>query len=156
VTGAYPDQPYPPPGGYGGPPPGGYGGPPYGWAPVPRRGAGMATAALVLGIIAIVLCFTAFGGILLGLLAVVLGAVALRRARRGEAEGHGRAVAGVVTGGLGLVLGVVFLFVWLAFFRSAGVGDLVSCLQQAGNDTSAQQQCQQDFRDRYVPSAPSS
>jgi hypothetical protein len=143
-----------PQGGWGPPPAPAYG---YGYPgyarPLP---SGMATASLVLGIIALVLCWTAFGGLVLGLLAVVLGIVAVRRARRGEGGGQGRAVAGLVTGGLGLLLGILFLVVWINFFNSSGVQDLVSCLQNAGSDPAAQQQCQEQFQQQYLPSAPPS
>ena len=43
----------------------------------------MATAALVLGILALVTSFTVFGGVVLGLLAIILGVIGLRRANRG-------------------------------------------------------------------------
>jgi hypothetical protein len=46
--------------------------------------------------------------VLLGLVAVVLGIVGLVRANRGEADNRGQAVAGLVTGGLALLLGIVF------------------------------------------------
>ena len=101
--GGYP-QPggYPAPGGY--PQPGGY----------PRAGGrrnGMGVAALVSGVVALVLValllFSPLGA-LLGLIAVVLGIVGLVRANRGEADNRGQAVAGLVTGGLALLLGVVF------------------------------------------------
>ena len=148
------DQPQnpPQPGGWGPPPAPAYGYPGY---PQPQ-GAGMAITAMVLGIAALVLCWTAFGGLVLGLLAVVFGIVALRRARRGEAGGQGRAIAGLITGAIGLVLGAVFLFVWINLFTSSGFGDLVSCVRDAGQDQAKVQQCQEQFQQQYVPSAPSS
>jgi Domain of unknown function (DUF4190) len=153
-------QDHPPAAGWGPPPapaygyPGGYPGSYPGYAP--PQPAGMAITALVLGIAALVLCWTAFGGIVLGLLAVVFGIVALRRARRGQAGGQGRAVAGLVTGALGLVLGVVFLFVWISLFNSTGFTDYVSCVRDAGGDQAKVQQCQDQFQQQVVPSAPSS
>ena len=149
------DQPEYPHGqaGWGPPPAPAYGYPGY---PQPQQGAGMAITAMVLGIAALVLCWSAFGGLVLGLLAVVFGIVALRRARRGEAGGQGRAIAGLITGAIGLVLGAVFLFVWINLFTSSGFGDLVSCVRDAGQDQAKVQQCQDQFQQKYVPSAPSS
>lgn len=146
-----PHDPYPQ-GGWGPPPAPAYGYPGY---PRPER-AGMAITALVLGIASLVLCWSAFGGLVLGLLAVVFGVVGLRRARRGEAGGQGRAVAGLICGVLGFVLGGVFLFVWISFFTSTGFSDYFGCVRDAGQDQAKVQQCVDQFRDRTLPSAPTS
>jgi hypothetical protein len=58
-----------------------------------RAGAGLAIAALVLGILALLLSWTILGGVVLGLLAIILGWVASRRARRGLASGRGSTTA---------------------------------------------------------------
>lgn len=140
--GQYPSTPgpYPQPGGY---PPPGYG---YGQQPYQRRGSGMATAAMVLGIIALVLCWTIFGGIILGLIAVILGAIAYRRARRGEADGQGRALAGLITGGIGILLAGALIAIGVSILNTPSVKNLRTCLNNAGSDQSAVQQCQQQFR----------
>jgi Domain of unknown function (DUF4190) len=112
----YPTQPGPPPGQY--PPgqyppdqypPGQY--PPGGYQAAPRRRNGMGTAALVLGVLALVLVllliFSPLGAFL-GLLAVIFGIVGIVRANRREADNRGQAVAGLVTGGLALLFGIWF------------------------------------------------
>jgi hypothetical protein len=134
---------YPPPGygqaqGYGQAP--GYG------QQTMRYGGGMATAALVLGILALILCWTVFGGIVLGIIAVVLGIIAARRASRGEAPGRGRAIAGIVTGALGLVIAVALVAVGASILNSSSGKSYQQCLQQAGNDQAAQQQCATEFQ----------
>jgi len=91
----------PPPGAWMGPPPHG------GFANVPNGANGPATAALVVGIVALVFCFTVVGGIA----AVVLGFLGLARARQRGGAGRGRAVAGLVLGLISVVLGVL---TWLA------------------------------------------
>lgn len=76
--------------------------------PVPN---GPAIAALVLGILALVLAlvpFTFFLGVVCGLAAVVLAAAGLRRASRPGVPGRGMAVSGLVTGLLGVVIGVLW------------------------------------------------
>src|SRR6266566_4887200 len=96
----------PAPGGYGPPPPGGYTPPPGNWGgpggygpPPPGYGAqqskGLAVAALVLGIVGVATFFIFLGG-LIGIVALVLGIVAIRQTRRGQASGLGMAVAGTV------------------------------------------------------------
>ena len=67
---------------------------------VPRNGMG--TAALVLGILSF-LC-----GWILGLLAIIFGAIGIARANRGEATNKGMAVAG-------LILGIVFFSGWVIY-----------------------------------------
>ena len=134
---------YPPPGygqaqGYGQAP--GYG------QQTMRYGGGMATAALVLGILALILCWTVFGGIVLGIIAVVLGIIAARRASRGEAPGRGRAIAGIVTGAIGLVIAVALVAIGASFLNSTSGKNYTQCLQQAGNDQAAQQQCATEFQ----------
>jgi hypothetical protein len=71
----------------------------------------MGTAALVVGVVALVLVvlllFSPLGA-LLGLVAVLLGILGLMRANRGEADNRGQAVAGLVTGAVALLFGILF------------------------------------------------
>lgn len=109
--GPHPDYDQPPqqqpygaqPGGYPGYPgySGGYGAPP---AELPK---GLAIAALIFGILALVLFWTAFGGIILGLVAIILGIVGMRKAKKGTGGGRGMAVTGLVLGILSLLGGII-------------------------------------------------
>lgn len=77
----------------------------------------MATAALVLGIVGICLFWTFGFGMLLGILAVVFGLIGLSNARKVPGRpSAGRAIAGIATGAVALVVGFGFLaiFVWAA------------------------------------------
>lgn len=100
-------QPYFPPPGQPpyGPPPGGY--PQYGGQqPDPRKGSGLAISALVLGIIALFLCWVPIVNNFAAILAVVglaLGVPALISARRGRRTGSGLAIASVILSALALV-----------------------------------------------------
>ena len=99
--------PYQPPPGQD--PAGGY--PTAGYPAARARRNGMGTAALVLGVVAIVLVllllFSPLGAFLV-LLAVIFGIVGSARANKGEADNRGQAVTGLVTGGLALLLGIFF------------------------------------------------
>ncbi|MFD0430576.1 DUF4190 domain-containing protein [Streptomyces zhihengii] len=64
---------------------------------------------MVLGIIATALFCLWPLAIVLGILAVIFGAVGRGRVRRGEADNPGQAVTGIVCGVVGLVLGLVLL-----------------------------------------------
>ncbi|MFF8194570.1 DUF4190 domain-containing protein [Streptomyces bobili] len=113
--------PYGYPGGYGFPGPPGYGGAPgyggtpsyggipgyYGWA-APQQGPsnGMGMAALVLGIVAAVgFCLWPVA-IITGVLALIFGLIGRSKANRGEAANPGQALAGIICGSVGIVLGV--------------------------------------------------
>jgi hypothetical protein len=76
-----------------------------GFAAAPNGSNGPATAALVVGIVALVFCFTVVGGVA----AVVLGVIGLRRAGRQAGAGRGRAIAGLVLGLISVVLGLLTL-----------------------------------------------
>ncbi len=90
-------------------------------SPVPDSGSkvsSVATASMVLGIIAVAIAWMPFivvFGAIAAVLAVAFGIVALRRSAPSDA-GRSRAVVGLVTGGCGLVvavLGAVLTFVVL-------------------------------------------
>lgn len=110
------------------------------------RGSGMAIAALVLGILAVLLCWTVFGGVLLGLIAIVLGVIAARRAKRGLADGRGMAIAGIVLGVLGLLLSVALVAIGLTVLNSSSGKNLQDCIKKAGDDQAAVQKCQRDYQ----------
>ncbi|WP_239148690.1 DUF4190 domain-containing protein, partial [Streptomyces anulatus] len=107
--------PAPPPQPYGGYPGyGAYGAGPVGWAPAPNNGLG--TAAMVIGIISVA-GFCLYGvNIILGILALIFGIIGLGRAKRGEATNRGMALAGVILGSVGIVVGaaILGLIIWAA------------------------------------------
>ncbi|MEU0148330.1 DUF4190 domain-containing protein [Streptomyces sp. NPDC006288] len=116
----YPAAPAPPPAAYGYP---GY--PGYtaqqSWGPAPANGLG--TAAMVLGIIAVV-GFCMWGlGIILGILALIFGIIGRGRARRGEATNGGMALAGIILGSISIVVSAIFL------------GFLIWTVANEGNDS---------------------
>lgn len=140
-----------PPGGHDAPPagPGAYGQQPFGTAPGfgagPRNGFG--TAALVLGILSIVTCVTVVGGVLLGLLAVVFGVLGRGRAKKGLASNGGLAVTGLILGVVGLVLSIVIAVAVGSLLSRGDFGSLTECLEQAGDDQSAIDECSAEFED---------
>ncbi|MEU8468948.1 DUF4190 domain-containing protein, partial [Streptomyces sp. NPDC029006] len=92
--------------GYPGSSPAPYGGGPgYAWPgtqPVPSNGMG--TASLVLGIIAAAGFLLWPVALVLGVLAVIFGAVGRSKVRHGEATNPGVALAGIICGAAGIVL----------------------------------------------------
>jgi membrane-bound ClpP family serine protease len=108
----------------------------------PRRN-GMGTAALVLGVVALVLVVLILFsplGVVLGLLAVVLGILGIVRVNRGEADNRGQAVAGLVTGGVALLLGLFFA-ISIGTFFATNVNDFRQfgrCMDNARGDQARQ------------------
>jgi hypothetical protein len=125
----YPGQPPYPGSGYQYPPP------PYGQYPALRAGNGKATAALVLGIVSIVFCWTSVFDVVPVVLAIVFGILGRNEAKRG-ATGRGLATAGLVCGVIGAILAVVVsIFIYnrikpcLDNFES-GTSDYNTCIQE--------------------------
>ena len=141
----YPYQPGPYQGGYPPAPPqpwGGYAPPP----PLsPKNGLGI--AALVIAIVGLLFCWTVFGGIVLGAVAVVVGFVARGRVKRGEADNGGVAIAGIVLGVISVIAGLAFIAIWVGVFNEVGGGDYLDCVRSAGQDQEKIDSCVNQFRD---------
>jgi hypothetical protein len=103
----------------------------------PRNGLGV--ASLVVGIVALLVSWTLFGGIALGVIAVTMGATARGRVRRGQATNGGVATAGIVLGIVAAVAPVVIL-VALALGADLLNGDYQHCIGYHPGD---EQACEQ-------------
>jgi hypothetical protein len=128
-----------------------------GGAPVSAPGTagrrnGIGTAALVVGVVSLVLAvLVIFAPLaaLLGLIGTGLGIAGLMRANRGMADNRGQAAAGLITALLGLVLGVV-ISISVGTFLTSHVTDfnrLGSCLDNASG-SAAREACAKEFADR--------
>ena len=145
------------PAGYGQPvdPPTAYGAPAYGQQPAgygspgghltPKNGFGI--AALVLGILSLPAAFTVIGGVLLGLAAVILGFLGRGRAKKVQATNGGMALTGAILGLVGIVLSIVFAVAVGSLLSRGDFGSLTECLDAAGDDRAAQQECSAEFED---------
>jgi uncharacterized membrane protein HdeD (DUF308 family) len=121
----------------------------------PRNGAGV--AALVLGVLGLVLTLLVLSaplGALLGLLAVILGITGIRRAGRGEATNRGQAVSGLITGILALALGVLLTIRIGAYLQDhrSDFSNLGRCLNSASTDQE-RTACTDTFLDRMKPAS---
>jgi hypothetical protein len=93
-----------------------------GW---PARRSGAAVAALVLGVLAIPLVLTPYLGAFIGLLAVGCSLVGLVATRHGRAYGRGMAVAGLVSGLVGMLAA--------AWLYSYGLRTIRDCQDRIGH-----------------------
>ncbi len=149
--GGYPQQggQYPPQQGGQYPPQGGgyQGG---GYQEQPKKGKGLAIAALVLGVLALLSSLTIVGGIVLGLIGLVLGFIASGKAKRGQADGRGLAIFGIVLSILGIAISVLLVVGALSFLNSESGKNLRECISNAGQDPAAIDECEQDFSDELT------
>lgn len=107
-------------------------------AHAPRQGTGLATAALVVGALALLALVVTFGFLFfialpLGIAAVVMGALARRRVSSGVADRRGgwRATGGLLLGLVAAILSaLVLLLVVLGFAALDGLGGVLDDLQQ--------------------------
>lgn len=124
-------------------------GPPASWGnqqatAAPTKASGMAVTALVLGILSIPSSMILIGG-LLGLLAIILGAIASGKAKRGQAGGRGIAIGGIITGAVGLVIAaVIFVAVMVPIFQAT-----TECLEDGGTPEQCQSDIQGDLMDQF-------
>lgn len=119
---------------------------PHGQAPA-RTGNGMAVAALVLGILALLTFWTVIGGIVLGLIGLVLGILGVRRARGGRAPRRGMAITGTILSVVGALGGAAVLVAGLSFLNSDSYKSYRDCIEHADSQVE-QQRCAQDFKGR--------
>jgi len=148
APGGYPPPPNPYPAGQyppAGPPPtqqpySGFTPPPVG----PKNGLGI--ASLIIAIVGLLFVWTVAGGLILGIVAVVIGLAARGRVKRGEADNGGVAIAGIVLGLLAIVVSLIFIPIWLSVWNTVGGDDYFECISNAGGDEEKVEQCLDDFK----------
>ena len=82
-----------------------------GVAPTGSLGKGKAIAALVFGIVGVVMGFTPYVSLPAGIIALILGIMA----RRGS--GRRMAIAGIILGVIALILGILVIVAGVAVFK---------------------------------------
>ncbi|MCL7430522.1 DUF4190 domain-containing protein [Streptomyces sp. YS415] len=120
---------------------------PCGSATRPRNG--FAVAAPLFGLAALVLTWTGFGGILLGLLAVILGVLGVLRKRRGVATRGVLPVIGAVIGTVAVATSTVALVVGVSVLESEEFQTYSECVDQAVGQAQWDR-CAEEF-DRSMP-----
>lgn len=76
---------------------------------------GFAIAALVLGIIAIVLCCIWYVSIPCGILAIIFGILGIKSSKKGMS------IAGLVTGAIGLIVSIIIFFALVIIGMAVGI-----------------------------------
>ena len=104
-------------------------------APIVKKAPGMALAAMILGIVGIVTGFFVFGA-LLGIAAIILGALSLKKVKEAGA-GKGFAITGIVTGAVAVLFSLCMLFVYISVAQTAE-----KCLEVGTDDGHGNVVCQ--------------
>lgn len=132
------------PGQYGEGP--GYGtAPPTGYGDGRRPSNGMGIAALVLGILALLGAWIPFVNIISMLMAIagiVLGVMALKKVKRGEATNRGMALTGLILSVVALVLSLI-VTVWAGNLIGSNIDQIENCADP-NLTAEEQQQCIED------------
>ena len=121
---------------------------------------GIAVAALVIGIIALLIAWIPFIGLLGGLggaLALIFGFIGRSKVKKEGASGKGAATAGIVLGAISLVLSIIAtaaIFVFGQQLFGDTIGSFEECLEETDGDTEfCERQLEEDLFDRFgVPS----
>ena len=104
-------------------------------APVTKKAPGMALAAMILGIAAVLTGFLVFGA-LLGIAAIILGVLSLKKTKEVGA-GKAFALTGIITGAVSILISICMLFVYISFFQTAE-----KCLEVGTEDGHGNVVCQ--------------
>lgn len=104
-------------------------------APIVKKAPGMALAAMILGIVGVVTGFFVFGA-LLGIAAIILGALSLKKVKEAGA-GKGFAITGIVTGAVAVLFSLCMLFVYISVAQTAE-----KCLEVGTDDGHGNVVCQ--------------
>ncbi len=87
-----------------------------------NKSKGLAIAGMVCGICGLIFCWTLWFlwfALILDIFAIVFGSVALVKVKKGEADGKGMAIAGVVTGAVSAVISIIIAIVLAAIAGAA-------------------------------------
>lgn len=104
-------------------------------APIVKKAPGMALAAMILGIAAVVTGFVVFGA-LLGIAAIILGALSLKKVKE-VGVGKAFALTGIITGAVSVLISICMLFVIISFAQTTE-----KCLEVGTDDGHGNVVCQ--------------
>jgi hypothetical protein len=117
---------------------------------------GIAVAALVIGIISLLIAWIPFVGLLGGLggaLAIIFGFIGRGKVKKQGAPSKGAATAGIVLGAVSLVLSIIAtaaIFVFGQQFFGDTIGSYQQCLEETGGDEDfCERQLEDDLFNRF-------
>lgn len=126
----------------------------YGYAPEPghQQNNGVALAAMILGILALLGLVFILPGFILGLIALILGIMGVRRANAiaGSGARKGMAITGIVTGAISLILSALMLIFGFSVAKQLVDDGVFEACEQYQNDDEQLQACFEDEVERSL------
>ena len=110
---------------------------------------------MILGLLAVATAWIPFLGILgalAGIVAIVLGPIAMKRIKTSGRGGRGMAITGLVTGIVSVVLAILVTVGMFTFFRSIGWGpfqEYAECMEEVGDEDFCEQQLEEELEQRF-------
>jgi uncharacterized membrane protein len=103
---------------------------PFNRPPYPAPTNSKSIASMVLGILNLLLVFMPYISVILGILAIILSSISFKEIRLHGENGRGMAVAGLVCGIVGILLGLIILALLVFFFliKASGESDPFSTI----------------------------
>ena len=89
-----------------------------------KKGNPLGVTAMVLGIVAAVLAFIpciGWLGFIPGVLAIIFGALSLKKVNAGEADGKGMSIAGLVCGLVAVIINIAMIVIFAGAVAAVGV-----------------------------------
>lgn len=127
---------------------------PSGYAPEPgvQQNNGIALAAMILGILALLGLVFILPGFILGLIALILGIMGVRRANAiaGPGARKGMAITGIVTGAISLILSALMLIFGFSVAKQLVDDGVFEACEQYQNDDEQLQACLEDEVERSL------
>ena len=88
--------------------------------------SGLSTGSMIAGILSIVLGYsTGFFGMFAGITAIVLGIFSRQKGQKMS----GKAIAGIITGAVGLIMGTVIVTLSIMMIKANGISDILEQYQ---------------------------
>lgn len=110
---------------------------------LPRNGLGL--TGLVLGILAVVTSLTVVLGIILGVPAMIVGFLAVKRVRAGQATNFRSSVTAVLLGVVAVAVAIGLILYGRNLLNSPAGKRYTACIDAAGKDKAARAICEDTF-----------
>jgi len=105
------------------------------------------TTALATAIVGLMLCWSVVGGVILGVIAIIVGVSARGRVKRGEATNGAVATAGIALGLLAVVVSLAVIPIWVRLYQEVDAPAYVDCATKA-SDQQGIAKCADELRQR--------
>jgi hypothetical protein len=124
-----------------------YGAPPPPPGPQAPRKNWIGTTAFAVAVAGLALCWSVAGGVLLGVLAIVMGVVGRGRVAHREADNRPVATSGIALGVLAVIVSLALIPAWVKFAGEVQMTTYLDCSAKAA-DRDGARRCADDLQKR--------